>query len=146
MKNIILISALLFLILPAYPQNGKHVSDEQEIKKLSIDWMMAAMSRDEKILNKIVAPEFKLGGTDLDNPGLSREIWMKNTMDNLKIDSINYIKIQVELIGNVAIVQSLFYWSVSFREMPAKKDSMNLVDTWIKRDHGWQVVSRIVME
>jgi len=134
MKNIILISALLFLVSSTYAQNEKKTSNEQEIKKLSNDWMIAAKSRDEKTLNKIVGAEFKLGGTDLDQPGLPREIWMKNTMENLKIDSINYIKMLVEVIDNVAIVQSTFYWSVSFRDMPAKKDTVNLVDTWIKRN------------
>ena len=146
MKNIILISALLFLVSSTYAQNEKKVSNEQEIKKLSNDWMIAAKSRDEKTLNKIVGAEFKLGGTDLDQPGLPREIWMKNTMENLKIDSINYIKMLVEVIDNVAIVQSTFYWSVSFRDMPAKKDTVNLVDTWIKRNEVWQVVNRLVVD
>ena len=146
MKNIILISALLFLVSSTYAQNEKKASNEQEIKKLSNDWMIAAKSRDEKTLNKIVGAEFKLGGTDLDQPGLPREIWMKNTMENLKIDSINYIKMLVEVIDNVAIVQSTFYWSVSFRDMPAKKDTVNLVDTWIKRNEVWQVVNRLVVD
>ena len=146
MKNISLISVLLFLVLSTYAQNDKKASTEQEIKRLSNDWMIAAKSRDEKTLNKIVGAEFKLGGTDLDQPGLPREIWMKNTMENLKIDSINYIKMLVEVIDNVAIVQSTFYWSVSFRDMPAKKDTVNLVDTWIKRNEVWQVVNRLVVD
>ena len=146
MKNISLISILLFLVLSTYAQNDKKASTEQEIKRLSNDWMIAAKSRDEKTLNKIVGAEFKLGGTDLDQPGLPREIWMKNTMENLKIDSINYIKMLVEVIDNVAIVQSTFYWSVSFRDMPAKKDTVNLVDTWIKRNEVWQVVNRLVVD
>ena len=104
------------------------------------------MTRDEKTLNKIVAPEFKLGGTNLDNPGILRDIWMKNTMENLKIDSIKYIQIKVDVIDVVAIVRSTFYWSVSFRDMPAKKDTVDLVDTWIKRVPGWQVVSRLVVD
>ena len=108
--------------------------------------MIAAMNRDEKTLNKMVAPEFKLAGTNFENPVISREIWMKNTMENLKIDSINYIKMKVDVIDNVAIVLSTFYWSVSFRDMPAKKDTVNLVDTWIKRDQVWQVVSRLVVD
>ena len=146
MKTIILSSFLLFLVSSLFAQNENQKIDEQEIKKLTNDWMIAAKFRDEKTLNKIVAPEFKLGGTDLANPELPRAIWMKNTMENLKIDSINYIKLHVNIIENVAIVQSTFYWSVSFRDMPAKKDTVNLVDTWIKRDLVWQVVSRLVVD
>jgi hypothetical protein len=146
MKSILISPALLFLVFSASAQNEKKLSTEQELKKLSNDWMIATMKRDEKTLNKIVAAEFKLGGTDLNNPPLPREIWMKNTMENLKIDSINYINMKVDIIENVAIVQSVFYWSVAFKGMPAKKDTVNLIDTWIKRDQGWQVVSRLVVD
>jgi len=146
MKNIALTSFLLFLAVSAFAQNEKRIANEQEIKKLSTEWMKATMTRDEKTLNKIVAAEFKLGGTNPDNPVISREVWMKNTMENLKIDSTNYIKMQIDVIDNTAIVQSTFYWSVSFRDMPAKKDTVNLIDIWIKREQVWQVVSRIVVD
>ena len=146
MKNILLTSVLLLLVSSVYAQNAKGGIVDEEIKKLSVDWMKAMMSRDVKTLNKIVAPEFKLGGTDLTKPVISREIWMKNTMENLKVDSINYINMQVEVIDHVAIVQSTFYWSVSFRDMPAKKDTVKLIDTWIKRGEVWQVVIRLVVD
>ena len=145
MKSILISPALLFLVFSASAQNEKKVSTEQELKKLSNDWMIATMKRDEKTLNKIVAAEFKLGGTDFTNPPLPREIWMKNTLENLKIDSINYLKMKVDIIDNIAIVQSVFYWSVAFQAMPAEKHTVNLIDTWIKRDQGWQVVSRLVV-
>ncbi len=147
MKNILLLPIFLLSLLSGYAQNeNKTSSTEQEIKKLSNDWMLAAMKRDEKTLNKIVAPGFKLGGTDFENPAISREIWMKNTMENLKIDSINYSKMQVEITENIAIVQSVFYWSVAFGDFPAKKDTVNLIDVWMKRNSSWQVISRIVVD
>ena len=110
--KLILVSFLLLSMQFGHAQNK--VGDEQELRKLSNNWMIATMERDEKTLNRIVAPEYKLGGTDVDNPIISREIWMKNTMENLKIDSVNYVKMKVDIIDNVAIVQSVFYWSVSF--------------------------------
>jgi len=146
MKKIILFYLITFIVSQANAQNEKREKNEQELKKLSNEWMIAAMKRDAKTLDKIVAAEFTLGGTDLDNPALPRDIWMKNTMENLKIDSINYSKMKVEVIDNVAIVQSTFYWSVAFKEMPATKDTVNLVDTWIKRNEAWQVVSRLVVD
>lgn len=123
-------------------------NSEKELIQLSKDWMTAAQNRDEKTLNKLVAPEFKLSGTDISKnmPIISRDMWMKNTLENLKIDSVNYIQIKVNEIGNVAIVQSIFYWSVSFMKMPAKKDTVHLIDTWIKRDNNWQVVSRLLVD
>ena len=146
MKKIKLTAAILLLVVSAFAQNGKKGAAEQEIKKLSNDWMRAAMSRDGATLNRIVAEEFTLGGTDLAAPGLPREIWIKNTMENLKIDSVKYINMRVDVIDHVAIVQSRFYWSFSFQNTPAKQDTVNLVDTWIHRDQTWQVVSRIVAD
>ena len=146
MKYIVFLTAFLLLISSAVAQNEKSLTIEQELKKLSNDWMTATMNRDEKTLNKIVATTFKLGGTDLDNPGISRDFWMKNTMENIAIDSIHYIRMKVDVIDNVAIVQSELYWSVAFLDMPAKKDTVNLVDTWIKKGKSWQVVSRLVVD
>ena len=68
MQKIILTSVIVLLVTLLNAQNDKKGIDEQEIKKLSNDWMIATMNRDEKTLNKIVAAEFKLGGTDLDKP------------------------------------------------------------------------------
>jgi len=145
MKNILLlISILLFSISSSSAQSA--TDEEQVLTKLSKEWMTAAMNRDEATLNKIVAPEFKLGGTDFDNPSIPREMWMKYTMESLTIDSVNYLKMKVDIIGDVAVVQSVFFWSVAFEGAPPKVDTVNLIDTWIKRKKGWQVVSRLVVD
>jgi hypothetical protein len=145
MKKFKLTAAVLLLVLSAFAQTGNKGPAELEIEKLSNDWMRAAINRDITTLNSIVAVEFKLSGTDFSTPALPREIWMKNTMENLKIDSVKYINMRLEVIDNVAIVQSRFYWSFSFQNMPAKQQTVNLVDTWINRGQAWQVVSRIVV-
>ena len=145
MKNILLpISILLFCISSSSAQTD--IDEEQVLTKLSKDWMTAAMNRDEATLNRVVAPEFKLGGTEFDNPSIPRDMWMKYTMESLTIDSVNYLKMKVDIIDDVAVIQSVFYWSVSFEGAPAKVDTVNLVDTWIKRKKGWQVVSRLVVD
>jgi hypothetical protein len=146
MKKRIFLSLLPFLALVTHAQTGKSSTTEQELIRLSNDWMVATMNRDEITLNKIVAPAFRLGGTNPGNADITREIWMKNTMENLKIDSINYLKIQVDLVDDLAIVRSTFYWSVAFRDMPAKKDTGNLVDIWIRKNKSWQVISRMVVD
>ena len=146
MKKSVLTPVLILLVSFLFAQDQKDVAQETELKKLSNDWMVAAMKRDQATLDKIVASEFKLGGTKPGGNIISREIWMKNTMENLKIDSINYLKTEVDVIDNVAIVQSTFYWSVSFLGSPAKKDTVDMVDTWIRRLQGWQVVSRLVVD
>lgn len=143
--NRILLFLFCFITSRAMSQN-EMTADQNQVKQLSVDWMQATMQRDEKALNRIVAPEFKLAGTDISRPGITRDVWMKNTLENLKIDSSNYIRMNVEIVDHVAIVRSTFYWSVSFRDSPAKKDTVDLVDTWIKRNNAWQVVSRLVVD
>ncbi len=139
-----LTSCVILYAFYVHGQTTQQENAEQVIRQLSNDWMMATKTRDEPTLYKIVAPEFTLSGNDLTEPPLSRNIWMKNTMENLKIDSISYINMHIQLIDQVAIVHSSLYWSVSFRDMPARKDTVTLVDTWLKRGQSWQVVSRIV--
>lgn len=148
MRTTLLFSILFAVTFSAYAQQTKTINTEQELRRLSNDWMTAAVNRDEKTLNKIVAPEFKLGGTNIDSSSssLTRDIWMKNTLENLKIDSFHYIRMNVDLIDDVAIVRSTFYWSFSFRGQPTMKDTGHLIDTWIKRKAGWQVVSRLVVD
>jgi hypothetical protein len=149
MKNKTQILLLLFIIsilVSSFIPGEISITTDEEIKKLSNDWMIAAKTRDGKTLNKLVAPEFKLSGTNKEMPTVARDIWMKNTMENLLIDSFSYSNMEVAIVDNVAIVQSNFYWSVSFKGLPARTDTAQLIDTWIKRKLGWQVVNRIVVD
>lgn len=142
--NFLLISIVFIYISSASSQSA--IDEEQLLTKLSKDWMTATMNKDESILNKIVAPEFTLGGTDFENPSVPRMLWMKNTMENLQIDSVKYLQMKVNVIEDIAIVQSVFYWSVAFKGGAVTEDTVNLVDTWMKREQGWQVVSRLVVD
>ena len=108
------------------------------------DWMVAMKKRDKNTLNQIVAPEFKLDGVyPFNGIVVPRELWMNNGLNNLKVDSVHYYNMKVDVIDNVAIVQSKFYWSGSFRDKPFIDSTSILVDTWMKRKQNWQVVSRI---
>lgn len=144
MKRTAFLIFLLFSSALGLAQDSN--KDVKDIERLSKEWMSATMNRDQKALDLIVAPEFKLSSTNLDQPGLPRQLWMENTMTKLKIDSVHYNKIRVDVVGDVAIVQSNFYWSVAFMDFPAKKDTVNLIDTWVRNKQGWQVVSRIVAD
>ena len=145
MKRFLLINAL-FSSLFCFAQSVKQKSiTEQEIRKLMQDWMIAAMKKDEKKLNRIMAPEFKLDDVYHSFPPVARKTWMQNaTNPSNKIDSVHYYDMRVDVIDNVAIVNSRFYWAGKFGDRPPFIDSTNvLVDTWMKRKQGWQVVSRL---
>ena len=160
MKRILIpvIGLLIFLFSYAQTEITK-VSTEQEITKLMNDWMRALMKKDTKTLDKLMAPEFTISNVSkryFDKPETTKEDWMYNT-DNLKVDSIHYIKMKVYVADNVAVVKSTFYFAGSRRygvasPEPGKNspeftpfiDSTTiLVDTWIKRKQGWQVFNRL---
>lgn len=145
MKFTLIFFIVVFLSITGYTQTTNDDSEtKQLIMKLENEWMIAMMKKDETTLNKIVAPEYKLDGTDpFDKPAISRQMWMENTMQNLKVDSVHYYKMNVDVIENIAIVKSTFYWSGSFFGKSFTDSTSVLVDTWMKRKQGWQVVSRI---
>lgn len=160
MKPILLLLFGLLMFLSSYAQTEKgQVPAEQQIMKLMNEWMRALMKKDTKTLDKLMAPEFTISNASkayFDSPETSREGWMSNT-DNLKVDSVHYQKMKVYVVDNVAIVKSTFYWKGSRRYGVGTPDrSQNsgvftpfvdsttiLVDTWLRRKQGWQVVSRL---
>lgn len=148
MKKFFLLAPLVSLLSLLFSQTRQGSdADEQLLIKLANDWMNAMKARDAKTLNRLMGPEYKLGGTDFDNLALpetvSRETWLMNAMQNLKVDSVRYLKMKVDIIENTAIIQSKFYWKAAFHDKPFE-DSSYLVDVWLKRKEGWQVVNRLV--
>lgn len=53
MKNILLISVFFIAVFPGYSQEAKTINTEQELRKLSNDWMVATINKNEKTLNKL---------------------------------------------------------------------------------------------
>lgn len=119
---------------------------ENDLAKLENDWMHAMMQRDQAKLDQLVAPQFTLSGMKyIDSAAVSRGMWMQNTMQDLKVDSVHFLKLKATTISDVGIVRARFYWSGTYDE-DHFADSASLVDTWIKNPNGWQVVSRIMMD
>ena len=81
----------------------------------------------------------------IDSAAVTRNMWMYNTLHDLKIDSVHFIKAKATTVDDVGIVKAHFYWSGSYDE-ERFSDSTSFVDTWIKRYSGWQVVSRIITD
>ena len=106
--------------------------------------MDAMKNRDEKTLNRLVAPEFTLMGTlDTGQPEVARATWMENTMNSLKIESVGFDQTKVHVYDNTAVVQALFTWKGAFMN-DAFTDKVELKDVWVKRSGQWQVVIRFV--
>jgi len=134
------------LLITCNQQSTKAIAFENDLTKLENDWMHAMMSRDQSKLDEIVATEFTVTGMKyLDTPAVSRNMWMQNTMQNLKIDSVHFINIKVSTVDDVGIVRAQFFWSGAY-DTDHFSDTTSFVDTWIKKESGWRVVSRIVTD
>ena len=119
---------------------------ENDLSRLENDWMHAMMQRDRARLDQLVAPQFTLSGMKyIDSAVVSRGMWIQNTMQDLKVDSIHFLKMKATTIKDVGIVRARFYWSGTYDD-DHFADSASLVDTWIRNESGWQVVSRIMMD
>ena len=117
-----------------------------DLIQLENDWMQAMMKRDRPRLEELLAPEFTVTGMKyIDSAAVSRNMWLYNTLHDLKIDSVHFIKAKATTIDNIGIVKAHFYWGGSYDENRFS-DSTSFVDTWIKRYSGWQVVSRIITD
>ena len=117
-----------------------------DLIQLEKDWMQAMMKRDRPRLEELLAPEFTVTGMKyIDSPAVTKNMWMYNTMNNLKIDSVYFIKAKSTLVDDIGIVKAYFYWS-GFYDEDRFSDSTSFVDTWIKRNNGWQVVSRVITD
>ncbi|ANE52765.1 nuclear transport factor 2 family protein [Flavisolibacter tropicus] len=144
MKRLLFINAVLVSLLGRAQTVNNKGNTKPEIRMLMNDWMVATMKKDVTTLNKIMAPEYKLYDIyPFDKAPATRETWMTNAIQHLKIDSVHYYTMKVDVIDNTAIVQSKFYWAGSFYGQPFADSASILVDTWMKRKQGWQVVNRL---
>lgn len=146
MSRFFVIALLCFLIIACGENNTTQQPVSNDLVQLENDWMQAMMKRDQAQLDQLVAPEFTLSGTKyIDTPAVTRNMWIYNTMNDLNIDSVHFIKIKETRIKDVGIVKAHFYWSGTYDDDPFA-DSTYLVDTWVKKERGWQVVSRILLD
>ena len=145
MKILSLIVFFCFCLIGCNSSNNQKPVNNDLIQ-LENDWMHAMMKRDRPRLEELMAPEFTVTGMKyMDSAAVTRNMWMYNTMNDLKIDSVHFIRIKTTTIENMAIVKAHFYWSGLYDE-DRFSDSTSFVDTWIKRYSGWQVVSRVITD
>jgi len=140
----------MFLLLALFIMACNNSTDQKPVSsdlgQLENDWMQATMKRDRSFLDQVVAPEFTVSGMKyIDSANVTRTVWMTNVMKDLTIDSVNFINKKVSTIDNVGIVKALFYWSGSYGQ-DHFSDTTSFVDTWIKRNGDWRVVSRIITD
>jgi hypothetical protein len=108
--------------------------------------MHAMMQRDRTTCEQLPGAEFEVTSIKyIDSTAVNRNMWMYNTMNDLKIDSVHFIKTKVTIVDDVGKVKAYYYWNGTYDGSPFF-DSTSFVDTWIRRNGGWQVVSRVITD
>lgn len=112
------------------------------IRMLEQQWADAIRGRDAAALDRLMASDFVLAGTDTTEPAVAREVWMGNTLERLVVDSIRISPAEVHFIGDTAEARLHFVWAGTFNAAITFHDSTMLTDRWVRGPAGWQVHRR----
>ena len=115
-------------------------TEKEKLEQLSKAWMDAMIRHDTPTLKYLMAPDYKLQRWDGGTPTYLAT-WIDNLLNHLKIIKFEQTNIYAEVHGNFALVTSLYSWVGSFNDHPFDSKGY-LVDTWVRNNNHWQVISR----
>ena len=106
-------------------------------------WRIAVTGGDTVELGRITAPGFTMVGSTGPASTVTRATLMKEVSGGmLQADSSSVSNLTVNGSGDAATADLTFYWHVSRNGKPAKSESMQVTDSWVKKDGRWQLASR----
>jgi ketosteroid isomerase-like protein len=138
MKRLITIFLIVFSCHILLAQEKK---TKKDLEKLSWDWMNAWKAKDTVLLEKILAPEYRLlAVVNGELVTMNRERWLK-TVPIYVPKSFRYYNFDIRIYGNTAIVQSLFDQEATLNGQD-RSGTFQITDVWVKNKNRWQVVHR----
>lgn len=106
-------------------------------------WRIAVSGGDTVELGRITAPEFKMVGKTGPASTVTRASLMKQVSQGmLAADSSSVSDLKATGTNESATADLKFFWRVSRNGKAPKPETMNVTDTWVKRDGRWQLASR----
>ncbi len=124
--------------------NPDRQSDENELVRLTHEWIDAINAKDHTKLDKLMAPNFVLRAWD-GGWQAERERWLYNLFHVLDIQAYSHSAINAQVLGDVGAVTSNWYWR-GVRGAPGAKKPFEehgyVLDMWQRTGGRWQVVSR----
>jgi len=106
-------------------------------------WRIAVTGGDTVELGRITAPGFTMVGSTGPASTVTRATLMKQVSGGmLQADSSSVSNLTVNGSGDAATADLTFYWHVSRGGKPAKSETMQVTDSWVKKDGRWQLASR----
>lgn len=114
---------------------------EQELKRLSVAWMQAWKDRDRATLERLLAEDFVLVLSASTERSVGRARWLEMALGGYTCESFEYKSQNVRLLGDTAIVASVYTQKASVAGQDRSGDFF-LTDVWQRRGGRWQVVAR----
>ena len=106
-------------------------------------WRIAVTGGDTVELGRITAPGFTMVGSTGPASTVTRASLMKQVSQGmLQADSSSVSNLTVSGSGDSATADLTFFWHVSRNGKPAKAETMQVTDSWVKKDGRWQLASR----
>ena len=106
-------------------------------------WRIAVTGGDTVELGRITAPGFTMVGSTGAASTVTRANLMKQVSQGmLQADSSSVSNLTVSGSGDSATADLTFFWHVSRNGKPAKAETMQVTDSWVKKDGRWQLASR----
>jgi hypothetical protein len=114
-----------------------------EIYSAENAWRIAVTGGDTVELGRITARGFTMVGNTGPASTVTRASLMKQiSQGEVQADSSSITGLKVDGSGDSATAQLTFYWRVSRMGKPPKGETMQVTDSWVKRDGRWQLLSR----
>jgi hypothetical protein len=106
-------------------------------------WRIAVSGGDTVELGRITAPGFTMVGSTGPASTVTRANLMKQVAQGMRqADSSSVSNLTVSGSGDSATADLTFFWHVSRGGKPAKNETMQVTDSWVKQDGRWQLASR----
>ena len=143
-RLLILLAVLGFAGCSSNSNKDKPLSTD--LVQLEKDFTQAMKDRDRTTLDRVVTPEFTVTGLKyIDSAAVTRSVWMTNILQDLKIDTAQFLNVKSNTIEDVGIVRARLYWKGSYGDQ-AFADTTAFVDTWRKTSGDWRIVSRVIAD
>jgi hypothetical protein len=114
-----------------------------DIQQAENAWRIAVGGGDTVELGRITAPGFKMVGSTGPASTMTRATLMKQVSEGmLAADSSSVSDLTASGTADSARADLKFFWRVSRNGKPPKPETLNVTDTWVKRDGRWQLASR----
>jgi ketosteroid isomerase-like protein len=117
------------------------MGEEHELIRLQHEWMEAVKRRDIGFLEQLLGPEFILITS---RPGIetrTRQQYLDVTRDRYTLESFEYVELDVHAYGDFGFVRSR-YSQRGWMDDKERNQAFLMTDVWVRRDRGWQAVSR----